>query len=126
MSDELWKLIEMKHGRTLAYHPQCNSQVEVANKTIAKYLKRVVDKTTLDWEIYLAPLMFTYNTLFHRTIQTSPYFLTFGQVACQPAFNQGDWNRKYLRETTAAEKFQTLQMASQIAWKNSQVQQEIN
>ena len=126
LSDELWKLMEMKHGRTSAYHPQCNSQVEVANKTIAKYLKSVVDRTTLDWEIYLAPLMFSYNTSFHRTIQTSPYFLTFGQVARQPAFNQGDWNRKYLGETTAAEKFQTLQMARQIAWKNSQVQQEIN
>ena len=113
--------MELKHGRTSAYHPQCNSQVEVANKTIAKYLKTVVDKATLDWEIYLAPLMFTYNTSFHRTIQTSPYFLTFGQVARQTTFNQGDWNRKYMGETTAAEKFQTLQMARQIAWKNLQV-----
>jgi hypothetical protein len=96
LSDELFKLMEMKHGRTSAYHPQCNSQAEVANKTIAKYLRNVVDTTTLDWEAYLAPLMFSYNTSFHRTIQSSPYFLTFGQMARQPAFNQGDWQKKYL------------------------------
>jgi len=97
--------MEMKHGRTLAYHPQCNSQAKVANKTIAKYLRNVVDTTTLDWEAYWAPFIFSYNTLFHRTIQTSPHFLTFGQMARQPAFNQGDWQKKYLGETSAAEKF---------------------
>jgi hypothetical protein len=43
LSDELLKLMEMKHGRTLAYQPQCNSQAEVANKTIAKYLRNVVN-----------------------------------------------------------------------------------
>jgi hypothetical protein len=126
LSDELFKLMEMKHGRTSAYHPQCNSQAEVANKTIAKYLRNVVDTTTLDWEAYLAPLMFSYNTSFHRTIQTSPYFLTFGQMARQPAFNQGDWQKKYLGETSAAEKFQILQQARQIAWQNSSHQQELN
>jgi hypothetical protein len=26
LSDELFRLMEMKHGRTSAYHPQCNSQ----------------------------------------------------------------------------------------------------
>jgi len=40
--------MEMKHGRTSAYHPQCNSQAEVANKTIAKYLRNAVNTTTLD------------------------------------------------------------------------------
>jgi hypothetical protein len=29
--------MEMENGR--AHHPQCHSQAEVANKTIAKYLK---------------------------------------------------------------------------------------
>ena len=48
--------MELKHGKTLAYHPQCNLQVEVGNKTIAKYLRNVVDLSTLNWENYLAPL----------------------------------------------------------------------
>ncbi len=47
-------------------------------------------------------------------------------MARQPAFNQGDWQKKYLGETTAAEKFQILQQARQIAWQNSSHQQELN
>ena len=126
LSTEFCKLMELKHGRTSAYHPQCNAQVEVGNKTIAKYLRSVVDSSTLNWEMYLPPLQFSYNTSFHRTIQTSPYFLTFGQLARQPAFNQGDWQKKYLGESTAAEKFQILQKARQIAWENSSHQQNLN
>jgi hypothetical protein len=47
-------------------------------------------------------------------------------MARQPAFNQGDWQKKYLGETSAAEKFQILQQARQIAWQNSSHQQELN
>ena len=54
---ELAKLLQFEHRTTSAYHPQCNSQVEVANKTIAKYLASFVDDSTLDWEPFLYPLM---------------------------------------------------------------------
>ncbi len=57
LSDRLFKLMEVKQGRTSAYHLWCNSQAEVANKTIAKYLRNKVDLSTLDWEVYL----FIYN-----------------------------------------------------------------
>ncbi len=30
LTDELFQLMEMKHGRTSAYQPQCNDQAEVA------------------------------------------------------------------------------------------------
>jgi hypothetical protein len=85
--------MEMKHGRTSAYHPQCNAQAEVANKT-KKCLK-----------MFLPPLMFSYNTLFHRTIQTSPFFLTFGQNACQPFFNQEIVQSQLWKENTPEDKF---------------------
>ena len=126
LSDELFKLMEMKHGRTSPYHPQCNAQAEVGNKTIRKYLQSFVEPSTFDWELLLAPLMFVYNTSFHRTIQTSPYFLTYGQQARQPAFNQGEWQKKCLGESSAAEKFQILQQAREVAWRNSIHQQEVN
>ncbi|MGV0982828.1 MAG: hypothetical protein ACOYB0_10755, partial [Polynucleobacter sp.] len=126
LSDEMYKLLDMKHGRTSAYHPQCNAQAEVFNKTISRYLTSVVGMNTLDWELYLAPLKFSYNTSFHRTIQTSPYFVTFGQHARQPAFQQGDLQRKYYGESSAAEKFRMLQQTRELAWRNSHHQQELN
>ena len=74
----LWEKLDVIHSTTSPRHPQCNSQAEVANKTIAKYLAAFVDEQTLDWEQYLPALMFSYNTSFHRAIKTSPFFLTYG------------------------------------------------
>jgi hypothetical protein len=56
LSNELFK--RLPHLTTLPHHPQCNSQAEVANKIIAKYLASFCDNSTLDWVLYPAPLMF--------------------------------------------------------------------
>jgi hypothetical protein len=87
LSKDLFQIMGISHSTTSAYHPQCNSQAEVANKTIAKYLASYVSESTLDWENYLAPMMFAYNTSFHRSIQNTPFFLTMGMEARQPLFD---------------------------------------
>ena len=125
LSNELCQLMEIKHGRTSAYHPQCNAQAEVANKTIAKFLRNCVDTSTLNWEKFLPPLMFSYNTSFHRTIQTSPDFLTFGQQTSQPKFRQENVKEKFYGDTTA-KRFENLQQGRQVAWKNAVHQQGKN
>jgi hypothetical protein len=79
MSQELFTRLGTAHLTTTSHHPQCNSQAEVANKTIAKY-----------WELYLAPLMFSYNTSFHRSIKTSPFFLTYGMEPRLPTLPMPD------------------------------------
>jgi IS30 family transposase len=58
MASQLFKALNIKHSMTSSYHPQCNSQAEVCNKTIAKYLAAFVDSSTLDWEPYVPALMF--------------------------------------------------------------------
>ncbi len=108
LTDKLFQLMEMKHGRNSAYHLQCNAQAEVA-----KFLRNPEDTSTLNWEIFLPPLMFSYNTSFHRTIQTLHFFLTFRQKAVQPSFNQDK-----LQEI--------LQESRQMAWRKTAHQQTIN
>ena len=85
VSEALMTHMGARHLKTAPYHPQCNSQAEVANKTIANYLSKYVDKTTLDWELYMAQLMFAYNMSFHRSVQNTPHFLTYWIQARQPA-----------------------------------------
>jgi hypothetical protein len=119
LSEELWKLLGVIHNTTTAHHPQCNAQAEVANKTIAKYLSGFVDETTLDWELYLAPLMFSYNTSFHKSIQTTPFFLTFGMLPRMPNFPAPDLDRKFYGESTAAELHQRLLFARDLARRNN-------
>jgi transposase InsO family protein len=86
----LWEKLKIIHSTTSPRHPQTNSQAEVINKTIAKYLAAFVDESTLEWEPYLPALMFSYNTSYHRSIKTSPFFLTYGVHPNMPhTFNIG-------------------------------------
>ena len=73
IAKELYKILQVEHSVTTPAHPQCNAQAEVANKTIAKYLSHVVDSNTLDWELYLPPMAFSYNTTLHRTVKATPF-----------------------------------------------------
>jgi hypothetical protein len=121
MSDEIYKLINTKHQTTTARHPQCNAAAEVCNKTIAKYLNSFVDASTLDWELYLAPLMFCYNTSFHRSIKNSPHFLTYGIEPRLPSFPTPDLRRTFYGESEAAEMHQRLLLARKLAMENNMI-----
>ncbi len=57
MAQKLLSALDIWHTTTSSYHPQCNSQAEVCNKTIAKYLAAFVDESTLDREVYVPALM---------------------------------------------------------------------
>jgi len=120
LSEDLFRLMQVQHTTTSAYHPQCNAQAEVANKTIAKYLASFVDDSTLDWEPYLAPLMFVYNTSFHRSIKTSPFFLTYGMEARQPNLPGPDLRRKFYGESTTDELLLRLLTARDVARRNNE------
>jgi hypothetical protein len=93
MAEHLFSLLNIRHSTTSSYHPQCNSQAEVCNKTIAKYLAAFVDESTLYWEIYVPALMFAYNTSYHRSIKATPFSLTYGLEARLPSFFAPDLRR---------------------------------
>jgi hypothetical protein len=120
LSEQLYQLMKIEHLTTSPYHPQCNSQAEIVNKTIAKYLSSFVDETTLDWELYLPPLMFSYNTSMHSTTKFTPYFLTYGQQPRAPHFPAPDLARKFYGESSIDEMWMRLQQARQLAIKNNE------
>ena len=115
LTDDLFKLLQIKHTTTTAYHPQCNSQAEVANKTIAKYLASFVNAATLDWELYLAPLMLSYNTSFHSSVRNSPFFLTFGIEPRTPNFEAPEMRRKFYGESSTDDLYNRLKTAREVA-----------
>jgi hypothetical protein len=86
MAAHLFDLLHVKHSTTASYHPQCNSQAEVCNKTIAQYLATAVNEATTNWELYVPALAFAYNTSFHSSIKATPFSLTFGLEARLPSF----------------------------------------
>ena len=58
-----------------AYHPQTNGQVERYNRTIASMLRNYVSDHQGDWDVYVGPLTYAYNSHIHRTTRTKPFEL---------------------------------------------------
>jgi hypothetical protein len=86
LSGELYTKLEIRGTHTSrSAHPQCNSQAEVFNNTLANCIMNVVDENTLNWEWYLAPLMLCYNTLYHTMTKSTPYELLYGMKPRLPS-----------------------------------------
>jgi hypothetical protein len=77
LSAEMMELLNVAHTKASPAHLQCNSQEDVFNKTVKKYLASFVDKTALNWETLLPALSLSYNTGYHSTIPTMPFELLF-------------------------------------------------
>jgi hypothetical protein len=91
MAQHLFASLDVLHTTTASYHPQCKSQTEACNKTIAQYLSTFVNELTMNWEVYMSTLAFAYNTSFHSSIKATPFSLTFGLRARLPAFLAPDF-----------------------------------
>ena len=120
VTKELYSVMKVEHFTTSPYHPQCNSQAEIVNKTIAKYLASFVDETTMDWELYLAPLMFAYNTSIHKATKFSPFKLTYGTDPRLPGFITPDVDRKFYGENTIDDLQNILKYTRQVAFSNNE------
>jgi len=87
IADKLYKRLGIEHRKTSVCHPQTNSAAESFNRTVIKYMKRILENDSLDWEPWLGPLMISYNTQVHRATRVSPYFLTYGMDPRLPFFD---------------------------------------
>jgi hypothetical protein len=68
----------VKNTNTAPYHPQTNAQAEVCNKINCSLFKTQVLSSTLNWEEYIEPMMFAYNTSYHRCVKSILFEITFG------------------------------------------------
>ncbi len=126
LSAEMMELMNVGHTKTSPAHPQCNSQVEVFNKTVKKYLASFVDDTALNWETFLPALALSYNTSYHSTIATTPFELLFGEKARLLSFQNEDIQKVHYGETSAAERFNLLQKLRKLAHDNAAANGEKN
>jgi hypothetical protein len=83
---------------------------------IAAYLKTQVLSSTLDLEQYIAPMMFAYNTTYHRSIKSILFEVTFGLEPWITENPNPDLRRLY-GEDLGTEMFQRLQNCQNLAKK---------
>jgi hypothetical protein len=124
LAAELFELLNVEHSKTSPYHPQCNLQVEVFNKTVKKYLASYVDESTLNWHKWLPALILAYNTSYHSTIAATPFELLFGVKPRLPSLPAPEIERHHYGESFAAEILQMLQQARKLAQQSANAQGE--
>ena len=104
---------------TTPQHAQSNSQAEVLNKKLAKYLKSMVDKSPLDWPKYLSACQYAYNLSVHRALKNSPYSVLFGIDPNTPLNSTGFVSQPIYGEGHHDNMANRLKAARQLAKKNN-------
>ena len=69
---------------TTEYHPQTNGQAERYNRTLLAALRNYVSDSQRDWDEWLGPVTYAYNTQVHRSTGTTPFDLVLSRPPSQP------------------------------------------
>lgn len=81
---EICDIMGIAKTRTTAYHPQGDGQVERHNRTIQDMLAAFVSAQCDDWDLWLDPIVYAYNTSRQESTGLSPYELVFGKLPRLP------------------------------------------
>ena len=79
LMEAMSKLVGYNHKYSTTYHPQSNGMIERFNATFIPQIAKLQDREDNNWDDYLSPVVFAYNTGCHSTTQYAPYELLFGR-----------------------------------------------
>ena len=105
--------------QTTAFHPKSNSQVEIVNKSAARYLRSAAESGIADLEQYLAPLQFHYNLSIHKATKFSPFELVYARKARWPYWDPEGQQEMFTGEMSVDELMARAQQARDLAYKNN-------
>ncbi|CAF1632626.1 unnamed protein product [Rotaria sordida] len=88
LMEAMSKLIGYNHTYSITYHPQSNGMIERFNATFVPQIAKLQDKENNNWDEFLAPVVFAYNTGCHSTTNYSPIQLLFGREPRLPTDGQ--------------------------------------
>ena len=81
---ELLALLDIDKSGTTPYHPQCDGHMERFNRTLEGMLRCFIQDNLTDWDEYLKPLAFAYNTAMHAMTGVSPFQMLYGRLPRLP------------------------------------------
>lgn len=88
LMEAMSKLVGYNHIYSTTYHPQSNGMIERFNATFVPQIAKLQDKENNNWDEFLLPVVFAYNTGIHSTTNYSPFQLLFGREPRLPTHEQ--------------------------------------
>ena len=82
--EELCSTFGIQKCRTMAYHAQCNRQVEHFHQTLFHMIGKLSRDKKAQWEQHLPELLQAYNSTQWAVTGYSPHYLMFGRHPCLP------------------------------------------
>ena len=76
---EVCAQLGMKRCVSSSYHPQSDGQTERTNRTIVEMLRSYVEGDAEEWDKSLPWVELAYNSSFHESVQSTPFFLNYGE-----------------------------------------------
>lgn len=76
---ELFKLQGCQLHLSTSYHPQTDGQTEIVNKCLENYLRCMCGDCPKHWAKWLSLAEWWYNTSYHSSIKTTPFYAVYGQ-----------------------------------------------
>lgn len=67
-----------------SFHPQTDGQTERMNRVLEEYLRHFVSPHQMDWDLLLPTAEFALNDTYQASIQSTPFYLTYGQHPLTP------------------------------------------
>lgn len=81
---EICDVMGITKTRTTAYHPSGDGQVERQNRTLQNMLSAFASKRRDDWDLFIDPVVYAYNSSRQESTGISPYEVVFGQTPRLP------------------------------------------
>ena len=105
---------------TTAYHARCNGLVELKNKTLARFIRSVIEENhTLDWETLIPAVAFSYNTAVNAAVKTTPFRILFGLSPRYPINDAASLEGNLLGESFGDELAQRIESVRRHAEKHN-------
>lgn len=68
-------MLDVEHPTKTTYYPQTNERVEWYNRTMVTRLRHYVAENQKNWDKYVQPLSYAYNTQEHKPPNITPFSL---------------------------------------------------
>ena len=100
LTSRFWKILMKELGVKLnlstAFHPQTDGQSERTIQTLEDMLRSCILQFKGHWNEYLPLAEFTYNNIYHSSIEMSPYDALYGKQCRTPLCRNETGERKLL------------------------------